>query len=116
MKCAFGTTKLPFGQTELTFQVCCYKINSGDIMKKEKRTKEKWIHMNNKMNKILIIFGVIGIVLVAISLIAAFLGFLMSSENLFYTGISLLVFVLPACFVVFLLVFIIAVIIEEKSK
>ena len=85
-------------------------------MKKEKRTKQKWIHMNNKMNKVLKIFGVIGIVLVGISLVAAFFGFLMSSENLFYTGISLLVFALPIYFVVFLLVFIIAVIIEEKSK
>ncbi len=100
----------------LTFKVYYYIIKLGDIMKKEKRTKEKWIHMNNKMNKILKIFGVIGIVLVAISLIAAFLGFLMSSENLFYIGISLLIFVLPAYFVVFLFVFIIAVIIEEKSK
>ena len=28
--------KLPFGQTDLTFKVCCYKINSGDIMKEDK--------------------------------------------------------------------------------
>ena len=85
-------------------------------MKEDKCIKEKWIHMNNKMNKVLKIFGVIGIVLVGISLVVALLGFLMSSENLFYAGISLLIFVLPAYFAVFLLIFAIAVIIEEKSK
>ncbi len=85
-------------------------------MKEDKYIKEKWTCLNNKMSKALKILGIIGIVLVVISLIAAFLGFLMSSENLFYTGISLLIFVLPAYFAVFLLIFAIAVIIEEKSK
>lgn len=87
-------------------------------MKEENQTKEKWIRINNIMNKVLKIIGIIGIVLVAISLIVAFFGILLRTSyvNLFYTGISLLVFVLPAYFVVFLLVFIVAVIIEEKSK
>ncbi len=85
-------------------------------MKEDKCTKEKWTHMNKKMNKILKIIGIIGIVILAISLIVAFLGFLMNSENVFYTGISLLIYGLPVLFVLFLLIFIIAVIIEEKSK
>lgn len=87
-------------------------------MKKEKCTKEKWIRINNIMNKVLKIIGIIGIVLVAISLIVAFFGILLRTSyvNLFYAGISLLIFVLPAYFAVFLLIFAIAVIIEEKSK
>ena len=28
--------KLPFGQTELTFRVYCYKMDLGDIMKEDK--------------------------------------------------------------------------------
>ena len=85
-------------------------------MKEDKCIKEKWTCLNNKMSKALKILGIIGIVLVGISLVAAFWGFLISSENLFYAGISLLIFVLPAYFAVFLLIFAIAVIIEEKSK
>ena len=32
MKCVYGTMKLPFGQTDLTFIVCCYKMGLGDII------------------------------------------------------------------------------------
>ena len=87
-------------------------------MKEENRPKEKWISMNNIMNKVLKIIGIIGIVLVAISLIVAFFGILMRTSyvNLFYAGISLLIFVVPAYFAAFLMVFAIAVIIEGKSK
>ena len=87
-------------------------------MKEENQPKEKWIRMNNIMNKVLKIIGIIGIVLVAISLIVAFFGILMRTSyvNLFYAGISLLIFVVPAYFVAFLMVFAIAVIIEGKSK
>ena len=84
-------------------------------MKEENQPKEKWIRMNNIMNKVLKIIGIIGIVLVAISLIVAFFGLLMRTSY-FYVGISLLIFVVPAYFAVFLLIFAIAVIIEEKSK
>ena len=60
-------------------------------MKEENQPKEKWIRMNNIMNKVLKIIGIIGIVLVAISLIVAFFGILMRTSyvNLFYAGISL---------------------------
>ena len=87
-------------------------------MKEENQPKEKWIRMNNIMNKVLKIIGIIGIVLVAISLIVAFFGILMRTSyvNLFYVGISLLIFVVPAYFAAFLMVFAIAVIIEGKSK
>ena len=87
-------------------------------MKEENQPKEKWIRMNNIMNKVLKILGIIGIVLVAISLIVAFFGILMRTSyvNLFYAGISLLIFVVPAYFAAFLMVFAIAVIIEGKSK
>ena len=87
-------------------------------MKEKNQTKEKWIRMNNIMNKVLKILGIIGIVLVAISLIVAFFGILMRTSyvNLFYAGISLLIFVVPAYFAAFLMVFAIAVIIEGKSK
>ena len=87
-------------------------------MKEENQPKEKWISMNNIMNKVLKIIGIIGIVLVAISLIVAFFGILMRTSyvNLFYAGISLLFFVVPAYFAAFLMVFAIAVIIEGKSK
>ena len=87
-------------------------------MKEENQPKEKWIRMNNIMNKVLKIIGIIGIVLVAISLIVAFFGILMRTSyvNLFYAGISLLFFVVPAYFAAFLMVFAIAVIIEGKSK
>ena len=87
-------------------------------MKEENQTKEKWIRINNIMNKVLKIIGIIGIVLVAISLIVAFFGILMRTSyvNLFYVGISLLIFVVPAYFAAFLMVFAIAVIIEGKSK
>ena len=85
-------------------------------MKEENQTKEKWIRMKNIMNKVLKFIGIICVVILAVSLIASFLGFLTGSEFLFYTGCSLLFFVLPACFVVFLLVLLIAAIIEEKSK
>ena len=87
-------------------------------MKEENQTKEKWIRLNNIMNKVLKIIGIIGIVLVAISLIVAFFGILLRTSyvNLFYVGISLLIFLLPAYFALFLLIFAIAVIIEEKSK
>ncbi len=87
-------------------------------MKEENQPKEKWIRMNNIMNKVLKIIGIIGIVLVAISLIVAFFGILMRTSyvNLFYAGISLLIFVVPAYFAAFLMVFAIAVIIEGKSK
>ena len=87
-------------------------------MKEENQPKEKWLRMNNIMNKVLKIIGIIGIVLVAISLIVAFFGILMRTSyvNLFYAGISLLIFVVPAYFAAFLMVFAIAVIIEEKSK
>ena len=84
-------------------------------MKEDKCINEKWTCLNNKMSKALKILGIIGIVLVVISLIVAFFGFLLRT-NLFYAGISLLIFVLPAYFAVFLLIFAIAVIIEEKSK
>ena len=96
----------------------CYRIDLGDIMKEKNQTKEKWIRMNNIMNKVLKILGIIGIVLVAISLIVAFFGILMRTSyvNLFYAGISLLIFVVPAYFAAFLMVFAIAVIIEGKSK
>ena len=36
MKCAYGTTKLPCGQTNLTFQFCCCRMSLGDIMKEDK--------------------------------------------------------------------------------
>ena len=87
-------------------------------MKEENQPKEKWISMNNIMNKVLKIIGIIGIVLVSISLIVAFFGILMRTSyvNLFYAGISLLIFVVPAYFAAFLMVFAIAVIIEGKSK
>ena len=87
-------------------------------MKEENQPKEKWIRMNNIMNKVLKIIGIIGIVLVAISLIVAFFGILMRTSyvNLFYAGISLLIFVVPTYFAAFLMVFAIAVIIEKKSK
>ena len=87
-------------------------------MKEENQPKEKWISMNNIMNKVLKIIGIIGIVLVAISLIVAFFGILMRTSyvNLFYAGIYLLIFVVPAYFAAFLMVFAIAVIIEGKSK
>ena len=87
-------------------------------MKEENQPKEKWIRMNNIMNKVLKIIGIIGIVLVAISLIVAFFGILMRTSyvNLFYAGISLLIFVVPAYFAAFLMVFAIAVIIEKKIK
>ena len=87
-------------------------------MKEENQPKEKWIRMNNIMNKVLKIIGIIGIVLVAISLIVAFFGILMRTSyvNLFYAGISLLIFVVPTYFAAFLMVFAIAVIIEGKSK
>ena len=87
-------------------------------MKEENQPKEKWLRMNNIMNKVLKIIGIIGIVLVAISLIVAFFGILMRTSyvNLFYAGISLLIFVVPAYFAAFLMVFAIAVIIEGKSK
>ena len=87
-------------------------------MKEEYQPKEKWLRMNNIMNKVLKINGIIGIVLVAISLIVAFFGILMRTSyvNLFYAGISLLIFVVPAYFAAFLMVFAIAVIIEGKSK
>ena len=87
-------------------------------MKEDKCIKEKWTCLNNKISKALKILGIIGIVLVVISLIVAFFGILLRTNyvNLFYAGISLLIFVLPAYFAVFLLIFAIAVIIEEKSK
>ena len=87
-------------------------------MKKENRTKEKWTCLNNKMSKALKILGIIGIVLVVISLIVAFFGILLRTSyvNLFYAGISLLIFVLPAYFAVFLLIFAIAVIIEKRAS
>ncbi|MBQ6873169.1 MAG: hypothetical protein IJO24_02550 [Clostridia bacterium] len=68
------------------------------------------------MDKILKAAGIIGIVLFVISLVVAFFGFLIGSETFFYTGISLLFFVLPVYFVVFLLILLIAAIIEEKTK
>ena len=72
--------------------------------------------MNKQMNKILKAVGIIGIVFVVITLATTFFGFLMNSENLFYTGLSLLFFVLPGYFVVFLLILLIAGIIEAKNK
>lgn len=83
---------------------------------KDKRTEEKWNCLNNKMSKALKIIGIVGVALFAVSLITAFSGFLTGGELLFNTGVSLFVFVLPAYFVVFMLIFLIAVIIEEKSK
>ncbi len=87
----------------------------GDNMK-DKRTEEKWNCLNNKMSKALKIIGIVGVALFAVSLITAFSGFLTGSELLFNTGVSLFVFALPAYFAVFMLIFLIAVIIEEKSK
>ena len=86
-------------------------------MKEEKQAKEKWIRINNIMNKVLKIIGIIGIVFVAISLIVAFFGILLRTSyvNLFYAGISLFIFVLPAYFALYLLIFAIAVIIEKKE-
>ena len=57
-------------------------------------------------------------VIVAISLIVTFFGVLLRTSyvNLFYAGISLLIFGLPAYFAVFLPIFAIAVIIEEMSN
>lgn len=87
----------------------------GDNMK-DKRTEEKWNCLNNKMSKALKIIGIVGVALFAVSLITAFSGFLTGSELLFNIGVSLFVFALPAYFAVFMLIFLIAVIIEEKSK
>ena len=85
-------------------------------MKEKNQTKEKWIRMKNIMNKVLKFIGIICVVILAVSLIAGFLGFLTGNEFLFNAGLSFLIFVLPACFVVFLLVLLIAAIIEDKSK
>ena len=87
----------------------------GDNMK-DQRTEEKWNCLNNKMSKALKIIGIVGVALFAVSLITAFSGFLTGSELLFNTGVYLFVFALPAYFAVFMLIFLIAVIIEEKSK
>ena len=85
-------------------------------MKKEKRTKEKWIRMNKKMNTILKITQIIGFIILVVSLFVFFSGIVTGSELLFNIGASVLFVVLPAYFILFLLIYLIAVILEKKSN
>ena len=85
-------------------------------MKEENQTKEKWIRMNKKMNKILKITQIIGFIILVVSLFVFFSGIITGSEFLFNTGGSVLFIVLPAYFILFLLIYLIAVILEKKSN
>lgn len=85
-------------------------------MKEENQTKEKWIRMNKKMNKILKITQIIGFIILVVSLFVLFSGIITGSEFLFNTGASVLFIVLPAYFILFLLIYLIAVILEKKSN
>ena len=72
--------------------------------------------MKKKTDKILKLAGIIGGALLIVSIAAGFIGFLLGSEFLFNFGMSFLIFICPAYFVLFLIVFFIVAMIEEKEK
>ncbi|MBR5825607.1 MAG: hypothetical protein IKY78_00830 [Clostridia bacterium] len=72
--------------------------------------------MVKKMDKILKVVGTIGVAFLIFSIILAAVGFCVNSENIFYAGLTFLIFGCPVYFVLWLVIFLFAVIIEEKAK
>ncbi len=72
--------------------------------------------MLEKMNKVLKAIGVIGVTFFILSILIAVIGFCINSENVFYAGLTFLIFGCPACFVIWLILFYVVMILEEKAE
>ena len=72
--------------------------------------------MLKKMNKFLKIVGIIGVAFFVLSILISVVGFCINSENVFYAGLTFLIFGCPAYFVVWLIIFYIVMILEERTN
>lgn len=72
--------------------------------------------MLKKMNKVLNIVGIVGVAFLIISILIAAIGFCINSENVFYAGLTFLIFGCPAYFVIWLILFYVVMILEEKTE
>lgn len=72
--------------------------------------------MAEKMNTVLKIVGIVGVAFLIISILIAAIGFCINSENVFYAGLTFLIFGCPACFVIWLILFYVVMILEEKAE
>lgn len=68
------------------------------------------------MDKLLKILGIVMGVILGVGISVGFIGWLANSEPLFYGGICALIFLLPAIFVIYIIIFLIETIIEEKKN
>ena len=72
--------------------------------------------MLKTMNKVLKIVGIIGVTFFVLSILVSVIGFCINSENVFYAGLTFLIFGCPAYFVVWLIIFYIVMILEERTN
>ena len=72
--------------------------------------------MLEKMNKLFEVVKVIGVTLLILSIAIAAIGYYLNSENVFYTGLILLLFGCPVCFIVLLIILYVIIFLEKRTK
>lgn len=72
--------------------------------------------MLEKMNKVLDAVGIISIVFFLFNIIITIIGYCINSETVFFAGISFLIFGLPVCGIIWLILFYIVMFLDDKAE